>query len=73
MNANRNKSILAHIVCYCDQISEAVDIFGNEHSIFYPIIPIGMPAACACYRSVNWLALFQTALLPRIQIFHGSR
>ncbi|MCM1233250.1 MAG: DUF86 domain-containing protein [Ruminococcus flavefaciens] len=34
MSANRDESILTHIVQYCDQVSEAVDIFGNEYSVF---------------------------------------
>lgn len=34
MSANRNKSILLHIIRYCDQVSEAVGIFGNEYDTF---------------------------------------
>lgn len=34
MSANRDTSILTHIVRYCDQVSEAIDIFGNEYNIF---------------------------------------
>lgn len=34
MSVNRDESILTHIVRYCDQVAEAIGIFGNEYTIF---------------------------------------
>ncbi|MCM1097831.1 MAG: DUF86 domain-containing protein [Ruminococcus flavefaciens] len=50
MSKNRNKSILLHISQYCDQITEAVNLFGNDYSIF---------ASSNTYRNACCLCLLQ--------------
>ena len=34
MNGNRDKGVLIHIIQYCNQIAEAIDIFGNDYGTF---------------------------------------
>lgn len=50
MNGNRDKSILVHIIQYCDQITEAIGIFGNNYDIF---------SSSNTYRNACCLCLLQ--------------
>ncbi len=34
MNGNRDLRILQHIIQYCDQINEAILLFGNDYDVF---------------------------------------
>lgn len=34
MNKNRDKHILLHIIQYCEQITEAITLFGKDYNIF---------------------------------------
>lgn len=50
MNAIRDKNVLAHIMQYCDQIAEAVDLFGDDYRIF---------SSSNTYRNACCLCLLQ--------------
>lgn len=54
MSVNRDKSILIHIVRYCDQISEAIDIFGNDYTIFLSTNTY-RNACCLCLLQIGEL------------------
>lgn len=34
MNKNRDKHIPLHIIQYCEQITEAITLFGKDYNIF---------------------------------------
>lgn len=35
MSGNRDTDVLTHIIQYCDQITEAVSLFGNDYNVFF--------------------------------------
>ena len=55
MNENRDKSILAHIIQYCNQINEAIEIFGNDYGIFFSSNTY-RNACCLCLLQIGELA-----------------
>ncbi len=54
MNENRDKSILAHIIQYCNQINEAIEIFGNDYGIFFSSNTY-RNACCLCLLQIGEL------------------
>lgn len=50
MNGNRDKNVLVHIIHYCDQITEAIGIFGNDYDTF---------SSSNTYRNACCLCLLQ--------------
>ncbi len=50
MSGNRDKKILSHIIQYCEQIEETVNLFGSDYDILLGIIPFVMPVVCVSYR-----------------------
>jgi len=51
---DRNRSVLEHIISYCDQIEETVARFGSEFSIFQRD-PIYRNAAALCILQIGEL------------------
>lgn len=55
MSANRDENVLIHMVQYCDQITEAVNLFSNDYDVFSSNNTY-RNACCLCLLQIGELA-----------------